>query len=485
MRYFTSLLWRVALVLVFCMSLPAQLTVSTIRGTAIDTSGASVSGADITLVNVGTNIQRSVLTNESGDFEIPDLQRGTYRLTASRPGFKNWVADNILLESNQIRRIDVTLEVGAVGTEVTVQANAAVIASDSAKIQSTFSNKRFDDAPLVGDGRNPQMVLTTLPLVQSTGGVYSIMVAGQSASQVQEGIDGHTGDGTSLSGVNVHDYQEVALVQGNNSAEYSRVGYFNLITKSGNNQLHGRATYWHQNSALSARNFFDSTKPKNLFHTMHAEVSGPARKDKTFFYVSWSAQRFPSSSFNLRDVPTNLMRQGDFSQLLRIPRPISIRDPQSGNPFPGNVIPANRVNATALKVEQKYIPGPNLAGPDALANNYGFLFPFPSDAWHVDYNVERVDHKITDKNTIYGRWIYARLRYLLANAYPDLNATQIRRTNHFLVEDTQVFSPRLVQSFRFALYKAKFTWGEDVAGFHPTTGDQIVKDLGIEGVNPA
>jgi len=484
MRHSTRILLRWALFSLFGMNLPAQLTVSTIRGTATDASGAAVTGAMITLVNIGTNIQRSVVTNESGDFEIPDLQRGTYRLTVSHAGFKNWVADNVILESTQIRRIDVTLEVGAVGTEVTVQADAAVIATDSAKIQSTFTNKRFDDAPLVGDGRNPQMVLTTLPLVQSTGGVYGVMVAGQPASQVQEGIDGHTGDGTSLSGVNVHDYQEVALVQGSNSAEYSRVGYFNLITKSGSNQFHGRATYWHQNSALSARNFFDATKPKNLFHTMHAEVSGPARRDKTFFYVSWSAQRFPSSSFNLRDVPTNAMRTGDFSQLLRISRPVTIRDPLSGIAFPGNIIPASRINATTLKVQQKYIPAPNLAGPDALATNYGFLFPFPSDAWHVDYNVERVDHKLTSKNTIYGRWISARLRYLLANAYPDLIATQIRRTNHFLVEDTHVFSPRLVQSFRFALYKAKFTWGEDVAGFHPTTGDQIVKDLGIQGVNP-
>ena len=132
---------RVALISLLGMNLTAQLTVSTIRGTAADASGASVTGAVITLVNVGTNIQRSVVTNESGDFEIPDLQRGTYRLTASQAGFKNWVADNIILESTQIRRIDVTLEVGAVGTEVTVQADAAVIATDTAKIQSTFTNR--------------------------------------------------------------------------------------------------------------------------------------------------------------------------------------------------------------------------------------------------------------------------------------------------------------------------------------------------------
>ncbi len=321
--------------------LPAQLTVSTIRGTVSDASGAAAVGANITLVNLDTNIQRIVKANESGDFEIPDLLRGTYRLTASQSGFKSWVADNIILESNQIRRIDVALELGTASAEITVRADVALISTESAKIQSSFTNKRFDDAPLVGDGRNPQMVLTTLPLVVNTGGVYGIQVSGQSAGQVQEGIDGHTGDGTSLSGVNIHDYQEVTLVQGNNSAEYSRVGYFNLITKSGGNQWHGRAEYWHQKSALSARGFFDATKAKNLSHTMHADVSGPVRKDKTFFYVSWSAQRFPSSTFYLIDVPTQPMRGGDFSQLMRIAKPVVIRDPISGSPFPGNVIPAS------------------------------------------------------------------------------------------------------------------------------------------------
>jgi len=475
---------RLALGLALAASLPAQLTVSTIRGSATDPTGAAVVGATITLVNLGTGIQRVVATNENGDFEIPDLQRGAYRLTATHAGFKNWVADNILLESNQIRRFDVALELGAVGAEVTVRADAAVISTESARIQSSFTNQRFDEAPLVGDGRNPQMTLTTLPLVQSTGGVYGIQIAGQPAGQIQEGIDGHTGDGTSLSGINVHDYQEVAMVQGNNSAEYARIGYFNFLTKSGSNQFHGRAHYWHQNSALSARGFFEATKPKNLFHTMHADVSGPAIKNRTFFYVSWSAQRFPGTSFNLRDVPTGPMRQGDFSELLRVARPVTIRDPLSGSAFAGNVIPASRINALSQRIQQKYIPAPNLAGPGALASNYGFVHPFPGDAWHVDYNVERVDHKLSDRNTIYGRWISARLRYLVANAYPGLEATQIRRTHHFLIEDTHVFSPQLVHSVRFALYRPKFTWGEEVAGFNPLPADQIVKELGLQGVNP-
>jgi len=98
--------------------------------------------------------------------------------------------------------------------------------------------------------------------------------------------------------------------------------------------------------------------------------------------------------------------------------------------------------------------------------------------------VERIDHKFSEKNTIYGRWIFARLSYLLADTYPGLERTRGRGTHHFLVEDTHVFSPSLVQSFRFALYKAKITDGVEINNFQPVRGDQVVKELGIQGVNP-
>jgi hypothetical protein len=106
-------------------------------------------------------------------------------LIAPGAGFKNFVADNIILEANQIRRIDIRFELGTVGTEITVSANAAVISTDTSKLQSSFSHQRFDDAPWIADGRNPQALLSTMPLVQSTGGRYGLQFAGQSNSQHQ------------------------------------------------------------------------------------------------------------------------------------------------------------------------------------------------------------------------------------------------------------------------------------------------------------
>src|SRR5438045_1121301 len=174
----------------------SQLTVSTLRGTATDQTGAVVAGAEIKVVAAATNFSRSVITNDNGDFEILDLPRDTYRLTATRPGFKTFVAENILLESSQVRRVDIGFEVSAVGGEITVHADAAVIATETGKIQETFQKERFEDLPLIGDGRTPDAVLVSLPMVQNSGGVYSVQFAGQPGSQLQVGQDGHTNDGS-------------------------------------------------------------------------------------------------------------------------------------------------------------------------------------------------------------------------------------------------------------------------------------------------
>jgi len=103
-----------------------------------------------------TNLTRAVVTTENGDYEILDLPRGSYRLTATHPGFKTFIADRVVLESSQVRRIDVALELGAATAEVTVHADAAVIATESGKIQETFEKQRFEELPLIGDGRTPR-----------------------------------------------------------------------------------------------------------------------------------------------------------------------------------------------------------------------------------------------------------------------------------------------------------------------------------------
>jgi hypothetical protein len=206
-----------------------------------------VTNTNIELLHLETNAKRQVLTNESGDF-VPDLQRGTYRLTARAPGFKTWVADQIILETSQNRRINPTFEVGAVGTEVTVQAGAAVIQTDTAKIQAVVNTSKHFDNPWVGGMAtlDPSLFITTAPLVSQTSGVWSSQWAGHNSNQVQEGQDGHTNDNAVNQLNDILDAQEITVVTANNTAEFARVGYMNLVTKSGSNQFHGQAAYWNQ-----------------------------------------------------------------------------------------------------------------------------------------------------------------------------------------------------------------------------------------------
>ncbi|MBI4876352.1 MAG: carboxypeptidase regulatory-like domain-containing protein, partial [Acidobacteria bacterium] len=466
-----------------CSTLMAQLTLSTVRGTATDPSGAVVPKAQIVLVSLDTNQRREAATNDNGDFEIPDLVRGRYRLTATGTGFKTFVAENILLEGNQIRRINVAFELGAVGAEVTVRADAAVIQTDTSRLQSAINTAKHFDTPWVGAEAtlDPSLFITTLPLISQTSGVWSSQWAGQSSNQVQQGQDGHTNDSAVNQINDILDTQEISVVTVNNTAEFSRVGFMNMITKSGANAFHGRASYWHQNSALGAREFFEDTKAKQLLHTVSVSGSGAAIKNKLFFYASANILKVPSKQFYLRSVPTERMRGGDFAQLL--PR-TAVRDPQTGSPFPGNLIPASRLNALSLKVNEKYMPAPNRGGADALANNYGFTFPFPTDyALRKDFT-QRVDLNVTSKNRLMVRTIENWGLYVLPLNFPSFTRTRVRFNVHFVAEDTHVFSPALVNSFRVGLYKEKYTDGDTLYGVTPFKGDAAVKELGLQGVNP-
>ena len=241
----TFLYLRLAVLFALLMGtsvLQAQITLSTIRGTAVDPSGAVVANAQIALVNTETSERREVHTNENGDFEIPGLQRGTYRLTAAHEGFKSFVADQIMLEATETRRINVTFVLGSVGSEVSVNAGAAVIDTDTAKLQTSIDTAKHFDTPQVGGDAtlDPSMFITSAPLVSQSNGVWNSHWAGQSSNQVQEGQDGHTNDNAVNQLNDILDAQESDRCHRQQYGGIRRVGYMNLVTKSGTNDFTGR-----------------------------------------------------------------------------------------------------------------------------------------------------------------------------------------------------------------------------------------------------
>src|SRR5574340_282240 len=184
------------IVFILCATLFAQGDLSTVRGTITDPTGALVPGVSIELTNVATNVSRKATTGESGDFEIPYVPLGTYTLVATSAGFKNFVAEDILIRARETRRIDVVLELGAVGTEVTVSDRGAqLIATEGSQVANGFSTTAYVDSPL-SQSYFPQAYMTTLPNIQTAQGGWSLRFAGQPSAQVAENTDGVTNDGT-------------------------------------------------------------------------------------------------------------------------------------------------------------------------------------------------------------------------------------------------------------------------------------------------
>src|SRR5438093_5141166 len=236
------------LVLLSAIPILGQEGLWTLRGTATDKSGAVVAGVSISAREVSTNIvARTVTTNAEGSYEMPGLKTGTYQVTATLAGFKKSVTDDVMLQSNQVRRVDITLEVGEVASEVTVSAAAAAIQTEQGKIGADFNAaKRYWDLPIPGNAfSGTYAVLAILPEVQRAPGDWGAPTfAGQGGNQVNMGQDGIKEDTLNSQTVNMEAVQEVKAVAVNQTAEFSRVGYFNTITKSGTNQFHGEASYY-------------------------------------------------------------------------------------------------------------------------------------------------------------------------------------------------------------------------------------------------
>lgn len=290
--------------LILCRSIEGQEGLSTIRGTVTDTTGGVVPGVTVTARVVLTNIvARTVTTDAQGNYEMPALKAGKYQVTGVLTGFKKVVVDDVNLQGSQVQRVNLTLEVGEVTTEITVSAANAAIQTEQATIGADFdAAKNYADLPTPGNAfSGTYAILSLLPDVQRQPGDWGDPTfAGQGGNQLHMAQDGVKEETLNSQTVNMEAVAELKAVYVNNTAEYSRVGFFDTITKGGTNQWHGEASYYHRNSALGARNFFEEEKTQIIYHTFNFSASGPIIKDRTFFYALWNGERVPGSAFYLQ-----------------------------------------------------------------------------------------------------------------------------------------------------------------------------------------
>src|ERR1041384_2682182 len=323
-------------------ALLAQTEKATVRGTVTDSTGSVVPDAVITATDIATNIDRKTTSDTNGNYEIPNLQPGTYRVKADKVGFRSFVAASVLVDAGQVRRVDVPLQVGSTAETITVEAGAALIQTDSGTIGGDLdTRKKYPDTPLVDIYPSPLALLTTTAGIQGNG--WNVVMGGISDRNKQTwAMDGVANDTTGDQNDNPNFFEVVQVTTVDGGAGNARAAAFNMVSRHGTNSFHGGVYYKHENSALNARDFFSPSKTPYIFHEWEAELSGPIIKNRTFFFAGWMHQSIPLGSFRTASVPTDLMRQGIFTQLG------AIKDPTTGLPFPGNIIPKDRLSNVSL-----------------------------------------------------------------------------------------------------------------------------------------
>ncbi|MGA2674048.1 MAG: carboxypeptidase regulatory-like domain-containing protein [Terracidiphilus sp.] len=402
--------------------LPAQSTFGAILGTVRDSSGALVTGAEVTLTDTGTSARVTVTTDASGNYAFKNIEVGRYALTFTAPGFEKESLPEIVLTARETRRMDATLKPGAeTQTVVVIEDSEPVITTDVSSLAETKVGDELVELPVAIYSRStgstsPISTLTTEAGVQTDDG-GNLAVMGTTAALLSVTIDGISSVGVEYSGpVNemfpsFNSIEEIRVSESNNNAEFSGVADITTVSKAGTNHFHGGVFENIENTALNSDNTFALSKPKIVMNdfggTLGGPLGGPLRiphllqaENKTFFFVSYEGLRLPRETPILLSVPSTAMRSGNLTAYLAGQGVSSIYQPDGVTPIdPANV----PVSATSASLLQYLMPTPNYGVAGSYANNYQINFPSPISANQGDV---RLDRTISSKQTVFARFSY-------------------------------------------------------------------------------
>jgi hypothetical protein len=397
----------------------AQSDNSTISGVVRDPAGAAVPGAKVTVRNESTSFERVLSTNESGFYTATNIPPGYYTITVEASGFKTFSRTRNKLEAGIPLGINVDLTVGQLTEVVNVEASVAQLNTESATVGKTVEQAQIENLSL--NGRNPLFLAQLKPGVRGgalngfsfglTSGGFAINGGRSQDSLIT--FDGAVGirtraNGTSIGTADLDTVQEVQILTANYSAEYGRsaAGQVRIVTKSGGKDFHGTAYEYFRNSALDANTWSRNLSPATnfvapfKFNQFGYNVNGPVtlgkffnpNREKLFFLWSQEWVRFRQEQTSFQRVPSPLMRQGNFSELLGpnifYATPRTINDPATGQPFPGNIVPPARLSPNGIAFLRTY-PQPN--GSFQGNTNFFQVRPNPQnqrkDTVAIDYNL--------------------------------------------------------------------------------------------------
>src|SRR5216684_6823498 len=457
-----------------CFAAPglAQTTFGTILGTVTDPSGAVMPDVVVTVTNQGENISREVHTDAQGNYQAENVKAGLYTVTVRATGFREVTTKDIVVAARQTVRADVKLVMGTAAEQITVVAIPELINTESQSISSSFDSNEVLALPANYRGAgstSPYNLLAFLPGV--TGDEFgNISVQGAGINQTEYSMDGISTTNIRFSGpqremfVSAESIAEMKVQGSGGGAEYGSPADVTTTSKSGTNIFHGSAFEYFQNAALDATRMTvpQVVKPAKSANDFGGSFGGPLRGKHTFFFGDYEAMRYRTQTVQQQNVPTQAMRNGDFSSLL----PGTIVHDVDGTPFPGNMIPATRFDPRAPAI-LKFYPLPNQSGGDF---NYVVNVPDPilSDQFDI-----RIDHTINTKQSVFGRWSYKNKRFVSPSGLALPAETDFEHDNQIVIAHNYAITPNLINELRGGISRRQN------GGVFPLDGPAFMQQLGL------
>ena len=491
-RKFRSLCQLVLLFTTAGLTTRAQ-TFTSVSGSVLDPTGATVAGAHVTLSNEGTGAKRSTISGTDGTYEFSQVAAGQYTLTVEAKGFKQAIREHVGVLVATPTKVDVTLQIGEMGQSVTVVADVQTVNTQDASIGSAFRQDQIIQLPFAA--RNPVNLLTLQPGVVFTGSSDTDLLSMGSTQDLdpREGVvNGVRGNQSyvSLDGIESNDYQnqsaftsalpitldalqEFRVITTNATASSGAAGgaQVEMVTKSGTNDFHGNLRWFNRDTFLAANSFFNNTdgvaRAKLIRNIFGGSVGGPVLKDRVFFFLDYEGRIDRSATPTARVIPSDSLKAGDLIYQVANPGAGVIPCPNGAGQYCQELTPTQiaaldpgcsqapsagcGVNPAMLQLMNLYPSGnaPGL-GFDGGLNSTGFLFNAPTNTDNSIYTA-RLDFKLTrdGKHTIFWRGDLAGIKTdITPGEFPGLppNNQFLNNSRGTALSYTALLSPNLVNT---------------------------------------
>jgi outer membrane receptor protein involved in Fe transport len=454
-----ALLVKLTMVICLLPGLVEAQAVGAMSGIVTDSTGAVIPGVTIEVTNAANGQVRTAVTDVDGYYTVLQLPPGPYSIKGTLSGFKTAVREGITVTVETTARVDLQMSVGAVEEAVTVTADAPLVETRTATLGTVIDEKKIAELPL--NGRNFTQLGTLMPGVvappsalggasgDATPGGFGAVTSGFSVNGMRNQsnnflLDGASNNDTFNTGFVLRPppdaIQEFKILTHSYSAEYGRSAgsVVNVVTKSGTNQLHGAAWEFNRDDALQARNYFapqDQAKPKLKQNQFGGTVGGPLLRNRLFGFGYYEGHRQTSGVTQNFVVLTDAQRTGNFGST-------TIRDPQTGQPFPNNQIPEGRIDPAAAQLIRDFVPRANSGGNRYIVS--------PDVVDDRDQFGARVDYQTTSNNTFLGRYIRSDTERVEPPTTRPIGTTSIATLQDTMVANTHIFSNAAINVARFS-----------------------------------